>query len=270
MVQFNELRITPDGKKLIIDVSVKDSEYYTNVYLDKILIDNQDSFLESGPSSSAIIFPIIQDGHKLVEVANSDFNPETETSYTYNGTLEEGVYYDFSKVTIADTFLGTDIALNFIGQDYNFEYNSKDLKGRTFIFNGSDLDERPLKIKTIRMEINYTELLYNLNQDLLFVYVKIKGTPSVDTPCGMDNITTLGVVSNFYPLYQHAFNYIKELNDTCSIPKNFINYILQYKAFEFAIKTGHYTEAIKYWKKFFMGIKDSVITSNCGCYGQGT
>ena len=50
----------------------------------------------------------------------------------------------------------------------------------------------------------------------------------------------------------------------------FINYILQYKAFKLAIKTGHYTEAIKYWKRFFMGIKDSVITPNCGCYGQGT
>ena len=270
MVQFNELRITPDGKKLIIDVSVKDSEYYTNVYLDKILIDNQDSFLESGPSSSAIIFPIIQDGHKLVEVADRDFTSKTETSYIYNGTLEEGVYYDFSKVTIEDTFLGTDIALNFIGQDYNFDYSPEYLKGKTFIFKDGDLIESPLKIKTIRMEINYTELLYNLNQDLLFVYVKIKGTPSVDTPCGMDSITTLGVVSNLYPLYQYTFSYIKELGDTCSIPKNFINYILQYKAFELAIKTGHYTEAIKYWKRFFMGIKDSVITPNCGCHGQGT
>ena len=132
MVQFNELRITPDGQKLIIDVSVKDLEYYTNVYLDTVQID------------------------------------------------------------------------------------------------------------------------------------------AANTPCGMDNITTLGVVSNLYPLYQHAFSYIKELGNTCSIPKNFINYILQYKAFELAIKTGHYTKAIKYWKKFFMGIKDSVITSNCGCYGQGT
>ena len=84
------------------------------------------------------------------------------------------------------------------------------------------------------------------------------------------SLCILGVVSNLYPLYQHAFSYIKELSDTCSIPKNFINYILQYKAFELAVKTGHYTEAIKYWKRFFMGIKDSVITPNCGCYGQGT
>ena len=46
MVQFNELRITPDNKELIIDVSVKDLDIYTNVYLDYIMIDNQDTFIE--------------------------------------------------------------------------------------------------------------------------------------------------------------------------------------------------------------------------------
>lgn len=187
MVTFQELRITPDGQKLIIDVSVKDLEYYTNVYLDTIQIDTQDTFVESGPSSKAI-------------------------------------YKEF-------------------------------IGGNT---------------KSVRLELGTRDLSPTLNDKLFFVYIKTKGTPAANTPCGMDNIITLGVVYNLYPLYQHAFSYIKELSDTCSIPKNFINYILQYKAFEFAIKTGHYTEAIKYWKRFFMGIKDSVITPNCGCYGQGT
>ena len=187
MVQFNELRITPDGQRLIIDVSVKDLEYYTNVYLDDVLIDTQDTFVESGPSSKVV----------------------------YRGSI------------MGDS-------------------------------------------KSIRLELGTGNLLPTLNDNLFFVYVRTKGAPAANTPCGMDNITTLGVVSNLYPLYQYTFSYIKELSNTCSIPKNFINYILQYKAFELAIKTGHYTEAIRYWKKFFMGIKDSVITSNCGCYGQGT
>lgn len=188
MVQFQELRITPDGKKLIIDVSVKNLKYYTNVYLDAIQIDTQDTFVESGPSSEVV-------------------------------------------------------------------YDTGTIKG---------------DVKSVRVELGTGDLLPSLNDNLFFVYVRTKGTPAANTPCGMDNVTTLGVVSNLYPLYQHALSYIKELSNTCSIPKNFINYILQYKAFELAIKTGHYTEAIKYWKKFFMGIKDSVITSNCGCYGQGT
>ena len=187
MVQFNELRITPDGQKLIIDVSVKDLEYYTNVYLDTIQIDTQDTFVESGPSS--------------------------EVAYT------------------------------------------KTIGGNS---------------KSVKLELGTGDLLPSLKDNLFFVYVRTKGTPASNTPCGMDIITTVGVVTNLYPLYQQAFGYIMELSDTCIIPKNFINFILQYKAFELAVKTGHYTEAIKYWKRFFMGIKDSVITPNCGCYGQGT
>ena len=54
MVQFNELRITPDNRELIIDVSVKDLDIYTNVYLDYIMIDNQDTFIEDGPSDNPI------------------------------------------------------------------------------------------------------------------------------------------------------------------------------------------------------------------------
>lgn len=184
MVQFNELKITHDIQKLIIDVSIKNLEYYTNIYLDSIQIDTQDTFVASGPS------------HKVV--------------YT------------------------------------------KTINGNT---------------KSIRLELDNDDLLPSFNNNLFFVYVKTKGTPSISTPCGMDSITTLGVVFNLYSLYQYAFNYIKELECTCSIPKNFINYILQYKAFELAIKTGHYTKAIDYWKKFFMKIKDLVITSNCKCYG---
>ena len=187
MVTFQELRITPDGQKLIIDVSVRDLEYYTDVYLDTVQIDTQDTFVESGPSSKAVYTEVIG--------------------------------------------------------------------GNT---------------KSARLELGTGDLLPALNDSLFFVYIRTKGTPAADTPCGMDNITALGVVSDLYPLYQHAFSYIRELGDTCSIPRNLINCILQYKAFELAVKTGHYTEAIKYWKKFFMGIKNPVITSNCGCYGQGT
>ena len=52
MVQFNELKINPQGTSLIIDVSVIDSAYYQNVYLDTISIDTQDTFTENGPSTN--------------------------------------------------------------------------------------------------------------------------------------------------------------------------------------------------------------------------
>lgn len=54
MIQFNELRVTPDGKRLIVDVKVPDIKYYENVYIDTIQIDNQNTFIENGPSSQPL------------------------------------------------------------------------------------------------------------------------------------------------------------------------------------------------------------------------
>lgn len=54
MIQYNELQITPDGKYLIIDASVENSEYFANMTISEIIIDNQDTYLDSGPSSNPI------------------------------------------------------------------------------------------------------------------------------------------------------------------------------------------------------------------------
>lgn len=54
MIQYNELQITSDGKYLIIDTSVVNSEYFTNMTISEIIIDNQDTYLDSGPSSNPI------------------------------------------------------------------------------------------------------------------------------------------------------------------------------------------------------------------------
>lgn len=54
MIQYNELQITPDGKYLIIDASVETSEYFENMTIDSVIIDNQDTYLDNGPSSNPI------------------------------------------------------------------------------------------------------------------------------------------------------------------------------------------------------------------------
>ena len=54
MVHFNELTITPDGKYLIIDVSVLSETYYKDIYIDSVVIDNQNTYLSSGPSSEPV------------------------------------------------------------------------------------------------------------------------------------------------------------------------------------------------------------------------
>ena len=56
-------------------------------------------------------------------------------------------------------------------------------------------------------------------------------------------------------------NYIRGIECDCSIPKNFIDFILRLKALELCIKTGNYTKAIKYWNRL------NINPSNECCYG---
>ena len=196
MIQFNTLKITQDGKNLIINASVKNLSYYTNVLIGSIVIDNQDTYSASGPSSNPIY-----------------------------------------KRSFADKDLVT----------------NEDIAG----------------FKNISITVSAKELLDNngdLNDDILYVYLIAVGTPSADTPCGMDNVNTLGVALNLRPIYNNGINYIKQVESTCEIPKDFIDFILRYKALDLALKTENYIQANKYWNKFFKNNNVvSLNTNSCGC-----
>lgn len=196
MIQFNTLKITQDGKNLIINASVKNLSYYTNVLIGSIVIDNQDTYSANGPSSNPI--------------------------------------YKHS-------FAGKDLVTN------------EDIAG----------------FKNISITVSAKELSDNngdLNDDILYVYLIAVGTPSADTPCGMDNVSTLGVALNLRPIYNNGMNYIKQVESACEIPKDFIDFILRYKALDLALKTENYIQANKYWNKFFKNNNVvSLNTNSCGC-----
>lgn len=185
MIRFNELYITHKGDTLVIDVSVKDSPYYTNVYIDTVTIDTQNTFTENTPSSSPVYTKTI-DGNQ----------------------------------------------------------------------------------KTLRLELGKDSIVPSLVDNMFFVWIRTKGIPSSETPCGEDNSLVLGVAIPMYLLYQHAFSYMKELEMTCSVPKGFIDFILKLKALQISVNTGHYVQAIKYWNKYFTDMKNSISSNKCGCYGR--
>lgn len=106
----------------------------------------------------------------------------------------------------------------------------------------------------------------NLNDDILYVYLKAVGTPSADTPCGQDNEYTMAIAVNLGLVYTKGIDYIKQTEGSCEIPKDFINFILEYKALDLSLKTGNYIQANKYWNKFFKGdYVSNIKTSGCGC-----
>ena len=251
MVTFNELRITPDGNTLIIDVAIKDLRYYDNVGLDTILIDTQDTFTAEGPSSKAVKFPIIN------SIGAESFEQEFGSTYDFKGTLKEGFLYTF-KVP------------DHTGEYYisGKLYPADKLETGVHKYEKGKLVAVTTPIKSYRIVVTKNDSTLTFKDNLLFVYVKTNGAPASDTPCGMDEETTLGVTLYHYPIYNAMMNSIKELEKNCEVPKNFINSILRFKAFELAIDTEHYNQAIIYYNKFIKNINLNTVTSNkCNCYG---
>ena len=251
MVTFNELRITPDGNTLIIDVAIKDLRYYDNVGLDTILIDTQDTFTAEGPSSKAVKFPIIN------SIGAESFEQEFGDYYYFKGTLKEGFLYTFK-------------VLDHTGEYYisGKLYPADKLETGVHKYEKGKLVAVTTPIKSYRIEVTKNNSTLTFKDNLLFVYVKTNGVPASDTPCGMDEETTLGVTLYHYPIYNAMMNSIKELEKNCEVPKNFINSILRFKAFELAIDTEHYNQAIIYYNKFIKNVNLNTVTSNkCNCYG---
>ena len=57
MLNWNELRITPDGKFLIIDVEVQNLDYFKDVYLESLQMNvysKAEDFIEAMPDSKSI------------------------------------------------------------------------------------------------------------------------------------------------------------------------------------------------------------------------
>ena len=121
--------------------------------------------------------------------------------------------------------------------------------------------------KSINISLNAKDIdKETFNDDIWYVYLIATGTPSSDVPCGMDNKITLGVAINIQNIYNLGMQYIKQVENACEMSKGFIDFILKYKALDIALKTKHYTQANKYWNKFFKGtLSTTVNTANCGC-----
>lgn len=124
--------------------------------------------------------------------------------------------------------------------------------------------------KNVRIEIPLTDILDRTPSDLFYVYVQCKGTPSPDTPCGLDNITTLGILVDWKHLYDQGLKFMKDvINGCCDIPREAINWFLRYKTLEMCLATGNYVKANETWDAWFSGegtAGTTVAVSGCrGC-----
>lgn len=219
MIHFNELRYDTNTNYLIIDVAVNTQNYFDNVLIDSIIIDNQNTFVPNGPSSK----PLYQ--YQVKETDSKVYSIPDDCSCSNIKTEDESNCY------------------------------IKDTEGKQVRL------QLPLSI--------LTTLNIDPNKDMLFIYAIATGTPSSDTPCGLDNSKIMGTVVNLKPIYDNMLYYVRQIENNCNIPKEFIDSILLYKALDLSIKTGNYTLAIKYWTKYISNLAINTLTNKtCNCYGQ--
>ena len=157
---------------------------------------------------------------------------DTQDTYVENGPSSKAVF----KYTVAE-------------EDYEDDYSKK----------------------RIKLILKPEDLGITIVGNMFFVYAISSGEPLSDTPCELRNSRIIGTAINLYPVYKQSMIYTRELGDTCSIPKNFVDYILKIKALDLSLKTGNYQEAIRYWNRLFKNFyyTNNVEFSNCGCYGKG-
>ena len=203
MVEFNELYINPNEGYLIVDASVKDLCYYNDVYLDELIIDTQDTYSPSGPSSTPV-FKIKLDDYSSISSNDS-------ICKSFNGLLptEEEVLHG--------------------RKSFRYKLNIKDIKA---------------------------------DNKLVFVYVKVKGIPSPDTPCGMDNIYTLGVTYDTKALYGKIIPLFKNKEDN---KQALLDSLINLKAFNIYFDLGEFNRVIDIWESFSPESSTSV-TSKCNCH----
>ena len=172
-----------------------------------------------------------------------------------NADYFQNIYLDSLVITTADKVSETSPHLPSEDYIYKKEFTDNEREA-DFVLQPVDMNEKFSKS--------------SFSSDLFFVYVKVKGTPDPCTPCRLDEEITLGVTFDENLLYQKVMQYTKSLADDCTIPVEFIDFILLWNAFKASIETEHYIPAIKYYNMLFE--KSNTIASYemikpCGCHG---
>lgn len=122
--------------------------------------------------------------------------------------------------------------------------------------------------KSIKLELTPRNIgVDSLDNHIFYVYIKQKGVPTSDCPCGGDQEYYVQPIFNERPFYNEGMNYIKELNSSCCVPRNFIDLFLRIKALDMSLKTKNFINANILWKQFVNKSISSPLKS-CNCNGH--
>ena len=226
---------------------------------------------------------------KLV-VTTSAFNPTEDTIYdeevlfTVDGTHHDEKGHqtwlfkgkgDIKECTNLYFYLfkqNSQGSFSYVRLDTTDDFNFLHFLWQIWAFHAKTV-KKNLNLVLTRNDFNEKFTASDLSHNMFFVYVECEGTPTPDTPCRLDEMTTLGVTFDYGLMFNQAMNLTRELADTCNIPQNYLNFIMNYDALKLAIETEHYVPAINYWRNI-TGIRGVLSGNNtsgtvkpCGCHG---
>lgn len=127
--------------------------------------------------------------------------------------------------------------------------------------------DNPIFIENENDVTRYTKEIFipEAKRELLIITPIIYEALPPDTPCGADIVETAAIYDKNV-LLDKGIRYLKELGDTCEIPRDFVDYILKRYALDMAIATCNYRAAIKYWQ--MLTITKGMTLKGCGCHGK--
>lgn len=242
MIQFDLLKFDQDNN-LIIQASVPDKEYFKDVSLTGVYIDTHKSYSYIGPSSNPVYKYEIKDEQEIPD-GNT---PDTPEDNIPEGPNEDNTDSSDEIVNDGDT-PSIDIPI--------------DSSTRSIGRNSEN------KVKHLSLVIPSTDILCDIKGTVFFVWVTATGLPAFDTPCGQDVPQKVQWVINTSQIYEKVIPLLKSMNCDCGNNKDFSNIFLKYKAFQYSMNLGDYTEGINIWNKFFSKEKVITIKKGCGCHGN--
>lgn len=224
----------------------------------KLVVATADYSVEDGVNGSNVLFTI--DG----SIIDSEYESSPVWSFKGKGDIGENktLYFYLFKQNEDKTYTAITLQSTDNFEFLHFIYMLYGIKSEALT------KEVHLVLNVASFNENYKDS--NLSNHMFFVFIKAAGIPAANTPCRLDEATTVGVTFDYNLIYQNALCFTRELSQDCSIPNGFIDFILNYAALKLAIETEHYTKAIDHFKWLLNngcnGAVGTKSTKPCGCH----
>jgi hypothetical protein len=273
--------------KLDLDVKIDDVDFDNGVYIEDIKLYNQNMFVNPTNQSGGIsffddtLYGEYKDKYKKVDLFK-DIEYPTNITTGFFELDNPSVYNDknhyFLNVGVWTSTLGWQsissgtYTLKDIYYISDGEYTKVDIQYiNNCITNHIDVTKIDYFINTNYVRAFFKENIqdemlfyknFNINNDIIIISVKIH--PNPDDKCQSDYI--LKAVYNKRLLLLESMAGVREIADTCTIPRRFIDFILRQKAIDLAQENNDIDLLCKYFKMFSGSIGTNKIEfAPCGC-----